>query len=65
MTIKADIVCDTSCVFDARDQGLYQRSVLFTLESKDHISKELLMKINMTRSEEVHEAEMLEFSVCG
>ena len=58
MTVKADIVRDASCASDARGQGFHQRRVPFTPETKDRISKKLLMKTNMTRS-----GEMLEFSV--
>ena len=49
MTIKANnkIVRDTSCAFDVKDQGLRQRSVLLTPETKDSINGESLMRFSV------------------
>ena len=64
-------VRDTSRAFKAREQGLRQRSVPLTPETKVSIDKEQLMKmpekatlINMACLEEVLEAEMVEDSQC-
>ena len=48
-TIKAynEIVRDTSCAFDARDQGLHQRSVRLMPETKDAINEESLMRFSV------------------
>ena len=48
MTNKANnkIVRDTSCAFDVGDQGLRQRSVPLTPETKDSINEESLTRFS-------------------
>ena len=41
------VVSDTSCAFDARDQGLHQQSVSLTPETKDSINEESLMRFQV------------------